>query len=224
VSIVCGRITLRITADELQNAFGFVAPAGYRPRYNVAPSQDVLALAEGGLRTFRWGLVPSWAEKPSIGSRMINARSETVAEKPAFRAAFSRRRCLVLADGFYEWKRDGVSKRPHLIRLRSGAAFTLAGLWERWSREGSEIESCTILTISPNELVGSVHDRMPVIIGDGDRNRWLDGATSRDEARQMLIPFPASEMELYEVSTIVNSPANDVPECALPLVVPPPAE
>jgi putative SOS response-associated peptidase YedK len=215
---MCGRITLRVTADELQSSFGFVAPAGYRPRYNIAPSQNLLALAEGGLRTFHWGLIPFWADQPSIGSRMINARAETVAEKPAFRAAFSRRRCLVLADGFFERKQDQGHKRPHLIRLRSGRPFTLAGLWERWARDGREIESCAILTTSPNELVAPVHDRMPVIIGEADRSRWIDAATTREDARQMLLPFAAGEMELYEVSTLVNSPANDLPECVEPLV------
>jgi len=218
---MCGRITLRITADELHSAFGFVAPPDYRPRYNIAPSQGILALASGEagseLRTFRWGLVPSWARDPAIGSRLINARGETVAEKPAFRSAFGRRRCLVLADGFYEWQRSGPVKRPHLLHLRSGEPFTLAGLWEVWSRVGRTIESCTIITTEANSLVAPVHDRMPVILGPGERERWMAPDATRAELKGLLRAYPEGEMDLYEVSTVVNSPANDSPECAEPL-------
>jgi putative SOS response-associated peptidase YedK len=224
---MCGRITLRITADELQSAFGFAAPPDYRPRYNIAPSQGILALASGSdgteLRTFRWGLVPSWADDPGIGSRMINARGETVAEKPAFRSAFGRRRCLVLVDGFYEWQRSGAVKRPHLLHLRSGGPFTLAGLWEVWSRGGRTIESCTIITTAANPLVAPVHDRMPVILGPAERDRWMAPTASREELKDLLRAYPEGEMALYEVSTVVNSPANDTPACAEPLAEPFPA-
>jgi len=218
---MCGRIKLTVTAEEIQASFGFIVPAGYRPRFNIAPSQDVLALAGAedgvGLRSFRWGLVPFWARDPSIGSRMINARSETVAEKPAFRAAFSRRRCLVVADGFYEWKRDGTSKRPHLIRLPSRSPFTLAGLWEQWQRGQQVVRSCTILTTAPNRLVATIHDRMPVILSGEERELWLSPGAGIGDLKALLRPCPEESLELFEVSTRVNSPANDSPECAEPL-------
>lgn len=218
---MCGRTTLTITPDDLRQTFGYVVPTEYRSRFNVAPSQKQLAIAERegatAFCTFRWGLVPFWAKDLSIGNRMINARAETVTEKAAFRAAFSRRRCLVVVDGFYEWKATPQGKRPHRICIRNRKAFTLAGLWERWDRGPEAVESCTILTISANPTMAPIHDRMPVIIEDEERSAWLSAGTSGSDLQGMLRPYRLDDLEIYEVSTLVNSPANDLPDCIEPL-------
>lgn len=217
---MCGRYTVRgiLPVAEL---FGVVMPPEFVPRYNVAPTQDVpvVRAAEGSGRRadlLRWGLVPSWAKDPAVGNRMINARAETAAEKPAFRDAMKRRRCLVAADGFYEWRPDpagGKRKQPHFIRMRGDRPFAIAGLWERWGQGGEELESFTILTTSANELVSPIHDRMPVIIAPADFDRWLDPSVAATDVQGLLAPFPADEMEAYPVSTRVNSPSNDDAEC-----------
>jgi putative SOS response-associated peptidase YedK len=219
---MCGRITLTISADDFQRTFGYVAPAGYRPRYNIAPGQDVLALAaddegEPRVRAFRWGLVPFWAKDASIGNRLINARGETVGSKPAFRAAFARRRCLVIVDGFYEWQKAPEGKRPHRIRRPTAEPFTLAGLWERWDRGAAPLESCTIITTRANATLAPIHDRMPVIVPATDRRLWLDPATPAAELERLILPCPPDELEAYEVSTLVNRPANDEEECIHPV-------
>jgi putative SOS response-associated peptidase YedK len=216
---------LKTPADVLAETFGLGAVPELAPRYNIAPTQEVAALrrAEGEeeprLDLLRWGLVPFWAKEPSIGSRMINARGETVASKPAFRAALRRRRCLILADGFYEWKKTGGAKQPFHIRLREDRPFAFAGLWERW--EGPECESlrsCAIVTTEPNEMLAEVHDRMPVILPLEDHALWLDPA-EQDPARvlPLIRSYPAGEMEAFPVSTWVNSPRNDDPRCVEPL-------
>ena len=222
---MCGRTTLTITPDDLRQTFGYAVPADYRPRFNLAPTQKQLALAERegktGLCTLRWGLVPFWAKDLSLSNRMINARAETVTEKAAFRAAFSRRRCLVVVDGFYEWKATPQGKRPHRICLRTRAPFTLAGLWERWDRGAEAVESCTILTIAANPAMAAVHDRMPVIIEEGERPAWLSDGTTTSDLLELLRPYRLDDLEIYEVATLVNSPANDLPECIEPLAPPP---
>jgi putative SOS response-associated peptidase YedK len=166
-------------------------------------------------------LIPSWAKDPEIGSRLINARSETLAEKPSFRSAFRRRRCLILADGFYEWKTipGEKSKLPMFIHLKNGKVFAFAGLWEIWSApDGSEIRSCTIITTQPNEMMQSIHNRMPVILPINAYKDWLDPEERTPESlSQWLAPYPAGEMEAYPVSKLVNSPQNDVPECIQPM-------
>lgn len=222
---MCGRFSLAAGPGQLTAEFGIAEiPFDYRPRFNIAPSQDIaIALHENpGPRVVyaRWGLIPFWAKDPAIGNRMINARVETVAEKPAFRAALDRRRCWVLADGFYEWQRAPGGKRPMRFRLRSGRPFALAGLWERWtSPEGEPVRSCTILTTAASEPVRPVHDRMPVILGAGARERWLDP----DEPAHALLALLRSadgdgdELEVFPVSRLVNSPANDVAECFEPV-------
>ena len=194
-------------------------------RYNIAPSQEVPAVIQnrevGGreFRPFRWGLVPSWAKDPAIGNRMINARSETAATKPVFRKPFRERRCLILADGFYEWKRDGSRKQPYYIKLRDGEPFAFAGLWDHWApADGQPLETCTILTTTPNALVQPIHDRMPVILPSSAYGAWLDRTVSDVPTVQALLtPYPADEMIAYPVSTRVNNPAHDTPECVLPL-------
>lgn len=220
---MCGRTTLTIQPDDLQEAFGFEVPAGYRSRYNIAPSQNLLTIAgsgeERGFRFYRWGLVPFWAKEPSIGNRMINARAETVASKPAFRSAFRSRRCLVVADGFYEWARRRGGKQPYRMRLKTGAPMTFAGLWERWEKGGEPLETCTIITTPANEVVAPIHDRMPVILAPEARWAWLSDDTESSDLEAMLVPYGSDDLEAYEVSTLVNSPANDEPECIEPLPV-----
>lgn len=198
----------------------------FTPRFNVAPSQPVpvVRLApqqpqpQRELVWLRWGLIPSWAKDPAIGNRMINARAETVAEKPAYRAALRRRRCLVAADGFYEWQRTGKRKQPYFIRMRDDRPFALAGLWEAWEGpDHSSIESCTLLTTEPNELLRPIHDRMPVILAADDYPRWLDPAAEEPgRLAPLLRPYPGGEMVAGPVSTFVNSPANEGPKCIEP--------
>lgn len=220
---MCGRFTLYATAGDLQLQFRFSdTRIEYRPRWNIAPSQEVLVITDKGggreARYMRWGLIPSWAKDLAIGNRMINARAETLALKPAFRTAYRRRRCLVLADGFYEWQKTPTGKRPIHIRLRSGRPFAFAGLWESWTApEGNPLLSCTIITTTPNELMAPIHDRMPVILSQEAEALWLDPLTEKADALQgLLVPYPPEEMEACPVSSMVNSPANDNPVLVLP--------
>ncbi len=218
---MCGRFSLAAKTQQLAEAFaGVEFPAGVSPRYNIAPTQPVAVIANTGqnkLDFFLWGLIPSWAKDPAIGQQMINARAETLAEKPSFKAAYRRRRCLILADGFYEWRKeaDGKTKTPLHIGLESGQPFALAGLWERWaSPMGDEILSCTIITTSPNELMAAIHNRMPVILPPEAYALWLDPAErAATELAPLLRPFPAELMHAYPVSKLVNNPRNDSPAC-----------
>ncbi len=221
---MCGRFTLWLQLSDLVKAFpDFNFPDTLEPRYNVAPSQDVAVVPNTGenqVRMFQWGLVPFWAKDPKIGYRMINARGETASGKPAFRAAYRRRRCLVLADGFYEWRKDPGRKRktPMYVRMASGEPFAFAGLWELWKPDESPLYSCTIITTEPNALIAPIHNRMPVILPRNMYDRWLDPAEKRAGVLDDLFqPYPASTMKAYEVSTLVNSPANDRPECIAPV-------
>ncbi len=223
---MCGRFTLTLDGVALQQAFPqFRIPASLAPRYNIAPTQPVAVVPNDGQRRvdfFLWGLIPAWAKDPRIGNRLINARAETAAQKPSFRAPFRRRRCLILADGFYEWQRAPGGKgpkQPYRILLRDGRPFAFAGLWERWQApDGSEIYSCTILTTQANPLVAQVHDRMPVILAPEDYDRWLTPGEAAPEVLQPLLrPFPADAMTLYPVSSRVNSPQRDDPDCIRPL-------
>lgn len=218
---MCGRFTQAQIAELDREVFKLLSVPPLPPRYNIAPSQDAAAVRESAktgkrlLGPLRWGLIPYWAKDPSIGNRMINARAESLAEKPAFKAAFQHRRCLIPADGFYEWQRTGSRKRPHLIRRANGGIFAFAGLWERWSDAAHEpIETFTIITTRPNTLLEPIHDRMPVILPEASYDAWLDpGNQDVDTLRTLLQPYPASEMEAYPVSTYVNSPHNEGPEC-----------
>ncbi len=222
---MCGRYTL-IKLAEFTDVFPWVRPfpgAVQPPRYNIAPSQPVAVVANDGRNTldfFKWGLVPSWAKDISIGNRMINARAETLAEKPAFNKALIRRRCLIPADGFYEWKRgpDPKVKTPMYIRMKNGKPFAFAGLWEIWqSVDGSELFTCTIITAKPNELVKTFHDRMAVILPPEKAKRWLSpDEEDADAMTQLLTPYPADEMEAYAVGRMVNSPKLDSERCIEP--------
>ena len=220
---MCGRFALLTHAEALIERFGVEEVIKRpEPRYNIAPSQTVTVVVQREtkqLTEMRWGLIPFWAKDVSIGNRMINARSETVSEKPAFRSAFKKRRCLILADGFYEWQKLNGRKQPVRIQVDGGRPFAIAGLWEHWqSPDGSEIESCTLLTTEPNELLKPVHNRMPVIISPQDYALWLDpGAQHPDELKSLLRPYPAEHLSFYSVSTHVNNPRNEDPLCIKPI-------
>lgn len=221
---MCGRFTLTLDPGELQELLD-LGPFIHivQPRYNIAPSQPIPIVKDSQKREvelYRWGLVPSWADDPKIGYRMINARSETANEKPSFRAAFKRRRCLILADGFFEWHAEekGAQKIPYLFKLKNDAPFTFAGLYEHWQApEGGELHTCTILTCPPNDLVKNYHNRMPVMLGENTRWSWLDADKDEDALLDLLIPYPAEEMKCYPVSRAVNSPENDTPEILNPV-------
>lgn len=225
---MCGRFTLNTSASRLADAFGG-APADYpEARYNIAPSQAVAAVrARPGGSTreavmLRWGLIPSWAKDPVIGNRMINARAESVADKPSFRAAFRRRRCLVPADGFYEWQKCNGAKQPFCIVRADGAPFAFAGLWEHWENAGagaaSTVESCTIVTTEANERVAPIHNRMPVILDPADYALWLDPQVAdRPILEALLQPCPADDLAAWPVSTHINSPDYGAPDCVEPL-------
>lgn len=220
---MCGRYTVTGDLDELVEVFDAPPLDGLRldlPRYNVAPTQDAPVVAVGGegrrIAAFRWGLVPFWADDPSIGNRLINARSETVAEKPAFRAAFRRRRCLVVADGFYEWQRPSGGegpKRPFWLHRPDRRPFAMAGIWERWG----ELLTFAILTTRAPEWMKPIHDRMPLLLARDLRERWLDREAGPDDLAALLEPGARPPLEAREVSTFVNSPANDAPECIEPV-------
>ena len=222
---MCGRYSLIGNIGELQDRFDFDGEGlEYAPRFNIAPTQEVLTVVGGEPRRvgyMRWGLIPSWAKDPSVGSRMINARAETVAERPAFRTALRRRRCLVLADGFYEWQKSVGRRRPMRVVLRSQEPFAFAGLWETWrDPEGKVLPSCTILTTEANELLKSIHHRMPVILSRDNEDFWLDrGENDPAALADVLEPYPANEMDAYEVSSLVNSHVNDGPEVIEPVAV-----
>ena len=211
---MCGRYSLTADLAELAGRFEFDGDwDAFERRYNIAPTQEVLTVVGGEKRRggfMRWGLIPHWAKDSKIGSRMINARAETVAEKPSFRTALRRRRCLVLADGFYEWQRVGKNKRPMRIVMRSGEPFAFAGLWETWrDPEGTVIPSCTIITTTPNDLLKPIHNRMPVILPRDIEEFWLDDSVDDPAAlTSVLTPYPDDAMEAYEVSSLVNSVAN----------------
>ena len=220
---MCGRFTLTSNMDDLQGRFGFEArDLVFRPSYNIAPTQLVLAVTNDGQRRaelMRWGLVPFWAKDIKIGYRMINAVGETAATKPAFRAAFKKRRCLILADGFFEWRKDGKEKIPTYIFLKSQEPFAFAGLWETWkSPVGETVKSCTIITTKPNEFIEPIHNRMPVILSGETEALWLDPMTEEPDALQPLIQgAPAELLESCIVSSLVNSPKNNSPECVVPI-------
>ncbi|MSP90824.1 MAG: SOS response-associated peptidase [Myxococcales bacterium] len=227
---MCGRFTLKTPAAELAAAFDLIEPPpDLGPRYNIAPSLDLVAVTNADprrARLLRWGLVPYWADDPAIGNRLANARADSVAIKPSFREALKRRRCLVLADGFYEWQAAGKDgKRPFWFHLRSGAPFALAGLWETWvppgtptaERDLAALHTCCLVTTEPNAVVAQVHDRMPVIVDPTDFGRWLQPEpVSIGDVGNLLRPFAADKMAAREVTRYVNTAANEGPRCLEP--------
>jgi putative SOS response-associated peptidase YedK len=221
---MCGRFSLGATIRVAQ-VFDLPEWPDIPPRYNIAPSQAVPVViqnretARRELRTMRWGLVPFWAQDPSVGNRLINARAETVATKPAFRRPFRERRCLIPADGFYEWERRDRQKWPWYIRMQDGRPFAFAGLWDRWQAPGgAAVETCSIVTTTPNELAGRIHDRMPAILAPVLYDLWLDPSVHDVEPLQAALrPHPADDMVAYPIGTKVNNPANDSPDLIVPL-------
>jgi putative SOS response-associated peptidase YedK len=224
---MCGRYTLRGSRNDLTKLLPFVEfDEKLTPRYNIAPTQEVPVVPNDGknrLRLFRWGLIPWFARDPSIGNRLINARSETLAEKPSFRTAYRRRRCLILADGFYEWRKNpnGRTKTPMYVCLKSGEPFAFAGLWDAWRpslADGPPVHSCTIITTDPNTLLERIHNRMPVILKPDGYQAWIDPVEKETaELSHLLTPYPATEMTAHSVSTLVNSPKNDMAQCIEPV-------
>ena len=209
---MCGRFTLRRPEKTRIEGVSAADLAGAEPRYNVAPSQNILGVIqtndERHALYFHWGLIPSWSKEPR---GVINARAETIAEKPSFRDSFKRRRCLIPADGFYEWRREGRAKQPFYFQMKDEGVFAFAGLWDTWGKDDDSITSCAIITTTPNELVGSVHDRMPVILRPSDFDTWLSSEAEPDELHELLAPYPSEYMQGYAVGLDVNSPAVNEP-------------
>ena len=220
---MCGRFTISLPTADVALAFGVTETAKpVSPSFNVAPGMSVPVVVDEGsgrrLDSFRWGLVPSWAKDLAVGYKMINARAETLAEKPAFRRAFRDRRCLILADGFYEWKAEGTRKRPYYIRMKDAALFAFAGLWEVWTPpEGEPVRSCAIVTTEANAFMKPLHHRMPVILPAEAQGPWLDPSNHDVESlKALLLPLPEDALAAHPVSAEVNSPRNDGPRNVLP--------
>lgn len=220
---MCGRYTIYTDLTQLAERFGFDAgEIDFLPSYNVAPTQSVLTVVRSErsrAELMRWGLIPSWTKNMPKGNPVINARAETVAEKPSFRTALLRRRCLVIADGFYEWQKTPDGKRTMRIAMDDGRPFAFAGLWETWKSPDSRlVKSCTIITTSANDRLQSIHSRMPVILTREAEELWLDnGIEDAETASQVLAPYPLQDLRAYEVSSLVNSPRNNAPELVAPV-------
>jgi len=222
---MCGRFTLFEADKILSKEFGVSGVPPLSPRYNIAPSQPIAAVrtphtgAGRELALLRWGLIPSWSKDPAIGNRLINARAETVQEKPSFRNAFRRHRCLIPTNGFYEWQRQERGKQPYFVRMRDERIFAFAGLWDRWeSPDDGVIETCAILTTAANAVLAPIHGRMPVILPQAEYARWLDPALKDpDSLSPLLVPFPPEEMLAIPVSPRVNAPSTDDEKCIAPL-------
>lgn len=218
---MCGRFSFTQSEKIVAEIFQLASVPTLSPRYNIAPTQPVPTVLVDSddknrhLKMLRWGLIPSWSKDIKIGAKLINARAETVAEKPAFRSAFKRRRCLILADGFYEWQEQQGKKQPFYFRLQDGKPFAFAGLWERWEKgEDEAIASCTILTTESNELMRPIHHRMPVILDPKDYDKWLDPEVQKPESLQSLLqPYKSEEMTFYPVTAKVNNAKTDSPDC-----------
>lgn len=214
---MCGRYTLITDISRIAESFGVAPTLEAQPRYNIAPTQDIVTIRNDGgaqMSLMRWGLIPAWAKDETIGSRMINARAETLAEKPSFRNLLRSRRCLVVADGFYEWQGEGKHKTPMYITLQDDQPFAFAGLWDLWkSPEGYQVQSCTIVTTEPNELMASIHNRMPAILRPKSYEDWLNPQLRDDHVlTHLLKPYPTELMKARPVSKLVNNPRNDVAE------------
>ena len=221
---MCGRFALSVAPQALFESFHVQPLPGLKPRYNIAPTQLVAAVlrpdaqSDRQMQWLQWGLIPPWAKDPKMGARMINARSETVLEKPSFRAPFRRQRCLIPSDGFFEWKEDPGGKQPVFICKQDRSPFAFAGLWESWAKEGQIIYSCTILTTQANELLKPLHERMPVILQARDYEQWLDPSLNEPAPLlPLLVPHPAEGWVGFAVNRAVNNAKNDSPECIQPL-------
>ncbi len=221
---MCGRYTLRTRLNELLQFYAIESQLPWAPRFNIAPSQSIPVVRNDpngdkrALATLRWGLIPSWAKDLRSGHHSINARAETLVHKPSFQQALKSRRCLVPADGFYEWKKSGTNKQPYFIHMADQRPFVFAGLWDRWTKSLPAVESCTIITTAANALLSDIHDRMPVILPEAAAMRWLDRhVEDTDFLTSLLVPYPADAMVAYPVSTLVNSPQHDSTDCIRPI-------
>lgn len=218
---MCGRFSFSPLAKIIEDRFDVkVDSANYKPRYNCAPSQNLAVISNTNsnvLSYYRWGLIPFWAKDKSIGNKLINSKAETITDKPSFKNAFKRKRCLVLSDGFYEWKKvNPKEKIPYRIKMQDDSLFAMAGIWDTWKDEAGEtIHSFSIITTTPNDLVANIHARMPVILNRKDEKLWLSN-NDPDALVSLLEPFPAKEMTAHAVSKLVNSPMNDTPEVLKP--------
>ncbi|MDX5476284.1 MAG: SOS response-associated peptidase [Bacillaceae bacterium] len=216
---MCGRFTMFATAEELIDAFQITNSFSVDERYNIAPSQEILAIIQDGIERragkLKWGLIPPWAKEPSIGNKMINARGETLHEKPSFKKAFQSKRCIIPCTGFYEWQKTEEGKKPMLIQVKDEKVFGLAGLWEKWIHPESNqpVFSCTVVTTEPNELMADIHNRMPVILHKSDESSWLNSQEDIKTVKSLIKAFPAGQMYFSEVSTAVNSPKTDDRTC-----------
>jgi putative SOS response-associated peptidase YedK len=220
---MCGRYVITSDPEAIRRLFGYIEQPNFPPRYNIAPTQPVpIVHQQHGLRHFllaRWGLIPTWVKDPKSFPLLINARIEGIATKPAYRAAMKRRRCVIPADGFYEWKKEGKAKRPYFVHTRDKQPFAFAGLWETWvDRDGGEIDTAAIVTCRANRMLAPIHDRMPVIVPPEHFDAWLDcDKVDAEEAVALVGPAPDGLLEAYEVSTRVNSVNNDGPENLSPI-------
>jgi putative SOS response-associated peptidase YedK len=221
---MCGRFTLRTRLNELLQFYSIESQLEWEPRFNIAPSQSIAVIRNDPqadrreVAMLRWGLIPSWADDIHIGNRLINARAETLATTPSFKRAFKSRRCLVPADGFYEWKKSDKTKQPYFIHMADERPFVFAGLWECWTKSQPAVESCTIITTMPNAVVADIHDRMPVILPEAAAMHWLDPhEQDADLLASLLVPYAESEMIAYPVSPLVNSPQHDSAACIQPI-------
>jgi putative SOS response-associated peptidase YedK len=218
---VCGRFSLDALPNTLASHFGLATVPALAPRYNIAPGQDIAVVRQGEsgreCSLLHWGLVPAWSKEPKTKYSTINARAETVADKPAYRAAFRQRRCLIPATGFYEWQQQGDAKTPHYIRLQGGGLFAFAGLWEHWEHEDQTLDSCTLIVTTANRLMAPIHARMPAILDPVQYAAWLDPSnTDRTRLLAMLAPWCATPMEAWPVSRLVNNPRHDSARCLEP--------
>ena len=224
---MCGRSSLYEEPQKLLEQYGLPPRlAGFLPRYNIAPSQNQVAIRnrrDGGLEVcvLRWGLVPSWAGDPGMGARMINARAETIAEKPSYRDALREGRCLIIADGYYEWAKTGEGKAPFRFQMAGRRAFVFAGLWDKWQKSHAPLETCTIITTQAGEATSHIHDRMPVILDFNDSITWLRPDSRNKDLLPLLRAYHGSDLEMFAVSRAVNNAANDSPECVQPVAATP---
>ncbi|SEQ49931.1 SOS response-associated peptidase [Piscibacillus halophilus] len=215
---MCGRFTFVANPEEVMEEYQLELPFDFPVRYNIAPTQDILTIINDGERNragnMRWGLIPFWAKDKTIGNKMINARVETADEKPSFKRLMERRRCLILADSFYEWKKDGIGKRPMRIKVTDRQIFTFAGLWDRWKQGEEELVTCTILTKEANDFMSDIHHRMPVILPKSHEQDWLEfNLKNATDMKNFALSLPEEELEAYEVSQYVNNPRNDDEHC-----------
>ncbi|TLS35704.1 SOS response-associated peptidase [Pseudalkalibacillus caeni] len=223
---MCGRYSLFTDLETILERFSIEAAADgfeYEPAYNIAPGQEIVTVINSNgsnkIGKLKWGLIPFWAKDSKIGNKLINARAETIAKKPSFKHSFQRKRCLVLGDSFYEWKKEDDKKIPMRIRVDQGRLFAMAGLWDKWKdKNGESVFTCTIITTRPNDLMKDIHNRMPVILSKEEEQAWLDPRNQNaNDLEELLVPFPEHKMDAYRISSAINSPKNNFPECIKPI-------